>query len=143
MITLHISCSIEYGFGQFSLTEFQTYRIVYDSKANQIKLIVSQKKSCLENKELYFSLLTSFKELLLNLEQTLHKLMILYLPSSTRPSRHVSCPYCSTDDPPHIEYMEEAMHLSCCKTPSVLELPNARYIPCGINLIALNGKKCM
>ena len=131
--------SIEYGFGQFSLASFQVYRLVYDFKTYQIKLIVSQKVGCVDKKELYFSILTSFKELLLNLEQTLYKLMNLYLPSSTRPVVHVSCPHCSSGDPPHVEYMQEEMFLSCCTGPVVLEIPQARYIPCGMNLNAING----
>jgi len=135
---LHVY-SIQYGFGQFSLADFQVYQLIYDSKAYQIKLIVSQKDSCWNNEELYFSILTSFKELLLNLKQTLHQLMDSYLLSSTRPVVHVSCPRCSSSDPPHVEYMQEAMHLSCCTGPVVLEIPKARYIPCGMNLNAING----
>ena len=132
--------SIEYGFGQFSLSDFQVYRLVYDSKTHQIKLIVSQKDSCYESKELYLSILTNFKELLLILDQTLHTLMESYLPSSTQPDVHVSCPRCSSTDPPHIKYIDGAIHLSCYKSTTVLEIPTARYIPCGMNLNAITGK---
>ena len=113
--------------------KFQVYRLVYDHKFSQIKLIVSQLESCWQEKELQHSILESFQELLLQLENSLHKLMDFYLPSATKPTVFVSCPYCPLNDLPHVSYTKEERYLYCCKRNPVVEIPRARYIPCGID----------
>jgi len=133
-LIFHIIFSIQYGFGQFALGKFQIYRLIYSHKYSQLKLIVSQLESCWHNKELQHSILESFQELLLQLEYSLQELMDFYLPSATKPVVFVSCPYCPPSDPPHVPYIKHEMYLYCCKRNPVLEIPKARYIPCGIDV---------
>ncbi|XP_065906069.1 uncharacterized protein [Dysidea avara] len=125
--------NIQYGFGQFALGKFQVYRLVYNQKFSQLKLIVSQLESCWQEKKLQHSILESFQELLLQLENSLQELMDFYLPSATKPVVFVSCPYCPLNDPPHVPYSKDEMYLYCCKRNPVVEIPKARYIPCGID----------
>ena len=106
---------------------------MYDFRAYQLKLIVSQNDTCCHKEELQFSILTSFKELLLHLDQTIHQLMNFYLPSSTKPVTHVSCPYCSNVDAPHVPYMKEELYLSCSKGSALRNIAKARYTPCGMD----------
>ena len=133
-------CSIHYGFGQFGLGTLQVYRLIYNFRAYQIKLIVSQKEGCQDKENLYFSILTSFKELLLYLNQTIVKLMKFYLPSSTKPVTHVSCPYCPHVDAPHVPYTKEELYFSCCNATSLKGIPKVRYSPCGMDLAFVKCK---
>ena len=100
---------------------------------------MSQKESCWNKEKLQLSILTSFKELLLHLDQTIQRLMSFYLPSSTKHVIHVSCPYCSHFDAPHVPYIKEELYLSCCK--GLKDLPKMRYIPCGVDIASISGKK--
>lgn len=65
--------------------------------------------------------------------------MNFYLPSSTKPVTHVSCPYCPHADAPHVPYVKEELYFSCCKDTSLRDISKMRYIPCGIDLKSING----
>ena len=76
---------------------------------------------------------------MLYLEESIHSVIKLYLPSTKPPVLHVSCPHCNANANPHI-MLEHATKISlnlrlfCTKTGPHLKLPWTSYLPFGDEL---------
>lgn len=81
---------------------------------------------------------------MLYLEESIHSVIKLYLPSTTPPFLHVFCSKCSTPSP-HImlkqasEISVNLQDLYCRISDPQLELPRMSYLPFGNELSDDNG----
>ena len=105
---------IQYGFGQFSLGDIQSYYLLFEPNSYGLKIVViqEQKNICLQKQQEAFRL---FIELMVYLEESIFSVMDLYIPSTTYPVLHVCCPICDNPDP-HI-MLEHASRISLSLPP--------------------------
>ena len=112
----------------------QSYRLIYEPIDFTLKVCISQMKKNV-NKERQKKAFILFVELMLYLEESIHSVIKLYLPSTKPPVLHVFCPECNIASP-HI-MLEQATKISldldlfCNKTGPDLQLPKTSYLPFG------------
>ena len=126
---------IQHGLGQFSLGDFQSYHLIYESNNYCLKVIVTQLniKLDLQQQVASFEL---FLDLMIYLEDSIHSVMNLYIPSAVLPVLRVFCPLCDVTTP-HI-MLESARKIShvlpplCCAVKGAPEpLSRSSYLPFG------------
>ena len=132
-------CSrIQHGFGQFHLGASQNYYIIYEAKKYCLKVIVTQLVKTPDLQEQ----ITSFKlflELMEYLEDSIHSVMNLYIPSADFPVLHVACHLCDVATP-HImlgstaELSLNFPPLCCAEMGSSVVLRRSHYLPFGDTL---------
>ena len=89
------------------------------------------------NKESRRKAFNLFVELMSYLEESIHSVIKLYLPSTKPPVLHVSCPHCNDTAPPHImlrQVTEICLNLRvlfCTNTNQPLKLTRTSYLPFG------------
>lgn len=130
---------IQHGFGHFHLGASQSYYIIYESNHYSLKVIVAQLKTTLDlqGKITSYEL---FLELMEYLEDCIHSVMNLYIPSAEFPVLHVACRLCEVATP-HI-IIKGATKISlnlpslCCanKKGALSVLPRSHYLPFGDTL---------
>ena len=130
---------IQHGYGQFNLGDFQSYSILYESDNYCLKVIVTQLKETSDVKVK----ITSFKlfcKLMVDLEDSIHSVMSLYIPSAELPVLYVACPLCDNATNPHI-LLGHARKISlkipplyCAEKDEPKPLPPLSYLPFGDTL---------
>ena len=110
-------------------------------------MIVTQLKKCLDKQQQ----LTSFKlflEMMNYLENSIHSVMKLYIPSAELPVLHVACPLCD-DGTPHVMLdgaakISPALPSLCCAVKGATKvLPRSSYLPFGDSLTQQDFSKLM
>ena len=115
--------------------KLQSYCLIYEPN---LKVCITQLEKNV-NKESQKKAYNLFLELMHYLEESIHSVIKLYLPSTKPPVLHVSCPHCNDTANPHIMLEQAAkislnLCLSCTKTGPHLKLPPASYLPFGDKL---------
>ena len=134
----YITIRIQHGLGQFSLGNLQSYCLIYEPNDFTLKVCITQLKKNV-NKEKQRKSFISFVKLMVCLEESIHSVIKLYLPSTKPPFLHVFCPKCHMASP-HI-MLKQATEISlnlrtlyCTITGPHMELPRTSYLPFGDEL---------
>ena len=111
---------------------------MYEANKYCLKVIITQLNKTMDLQEQ----VTSFKlflELMIHLEDSVHSVMNLYIPSARLPVLYVHCPLCEVSTP-HI-LLESVRKISlnlpslCCAEKDVPKmLPRSHYLPFGNTL---------
>ena len=138
IVHLSMYYRIQHGFGQFSLSNLQSYCLIYEPSNYILKVCITQLDKTI-SKESKRKAFDSFKELMLYLEESIHSVIKLYLPCTKPPVLHVFCTECGNTSP-HI-MLKQATEISlnleslfCTKTDQHLKLPRTLYLPFGEEL---------
>ena len=128
---------IQHGLGQFNLGSLQSYCLIYEPNDFTLKVCITQLEKNV-NKESQRKAFNLFVELMSYLEESIHSVIKLYLPSTKPPVLHVFCPICNIASP-HIMLRQVAkislnLNLFCTKTGPHLKLPQTSYLPFGDEL---------
>ena len=124
---------IQHGLGQFHLGDSQNYHLIYEANNYCLKVIVTQLNKVLSPQQQATSF-ELFLELMIYLEESIHSVINLYIPSTKLPLLYVVCPLCDVTTP-HI-LLESARKISlnlpslCCgeKDKPVI-IPQSSYLP--------------
>ena len=126
---------IQHGLGQFSLGDFQSYHLIYESNNYCLKVIVTQTENKLDPQQQMASF-KLFLDLMIYLEDSIHLVLNLYIPSAKFPVLHVCCCLCDVATP-HI-MLKNARKISpslprlCCAMKGAPKpLPRSSYLPFG------------
>ena len=129
---------IQHGLGQFNLGDSQSYHLIYEPNSYCLKVVITQVTKELDL-QLQIRGFKLFLELMAYLEDSIHSIMKLYIPSAELPVLHVVCPLCDTANP-HI-ILENARNISlnfpllCCAEKGAPEaLLRSSYLPFGDTL---------
>ena len=116
------------------MDNLQSYRLIYEPNDFTLKVCITQMKENV-NMERQKKAFILFVELMSYLEESIHSVIKLYLPSTEPPVLHVFCPICNIASP-HVK-LEQATKISldlalfCNKTGPDLKLPRTSYLPFG------------
>ena len=114
----------------------QSYSLIYQPNDFTLKVCITQLEKDIDkgSQRKAFNL---FVELMFYLEESIHSVIKLYLPSTKPPVLHVSCPHCNDTAPPHIMLRQVTKIclnlpvLFCTNTNQPLKLPRISYLPFG------------
>ena len=117
------------------MDSLHSYCFIYEPNNYTLKVCITQldKDITKEAKRRAFIL---FTEMMLYVEQSIHSVIELYLPSTKPPILHVYCPQCG-DANPHIMLGRTTnvsltmKQLFCTKTVPQFKLPRHYYLPFG------------
>ena len=119
--------------------DLQSYCLIYEPNEFTLKVCITQLKRNVKKKRQSKAFIL-FVELMLYLEESIHSVITLYLPSTKPPVLHVFCPKCCDTASPHI-MLEQAAEISqnlrtlyCTKSGIHQELPRTSYLPFGDEL---------
>ena len=136
---MYVHFRIQHGLGQFSLGNLQSYCLIYEPNQCTLKVCITQLEKNINKKEQKKAFIL-FKKLMLCLEESIHSVIKLYLPSTKPPVLHVFCPECCDTAQPHI-MLEQAAEISlnlrtlyCTKTGLHQRLLRTSYLPFGDEL---------
>ena len=117
------------------MDNLQSYCLIFEPNDFALKVCITQVKENI-NKERQKKAFILFVELMKYLEESIHSVIKLYLPSTKPPVLHVFCPICNIASP-HVK-LEQATKISldlglfCNKTGTDLrKLPRTSYLPFG------------
>ena len=114
----------------------QSYCLIYEPNDFTLKVCITQLEKDID-KESQRKAFNLFVEFMFYLEESIHSVIKLYLPSTKPPVLHVSCPHCNDTAPPHIMLRQVTKIclnlpvLFCTNTNQHLKLPRTSYLPFG------------
>ena len=124
---------IQHGLGQFSLDKIPSYYLLYEPDCHCLKVILTQPTGTLDPSA-QIRAFKLFLDLMIHLEESIHSVMDLYIPSAQRPVLHVGCPLCDATNP-HLRLGSsdrislDLPPICCAEKGDAEELPRLSYLP--------------